>query len=236
MKKAIRSAWMVAGLAAILGLRTPQPGWARNRAEVESGTITITLRVYDYVHMDRQALVAAEAEATAILGQAALESRWEDCPTSPAEIASYPGCQSNLGADDFVIRVLPKSMGDPNAKGQDTLGVAYESDGQAAFLCNIFYDRVLNLGQGASATVPVLLGRAIAHELGHLLLGTHSHSTRGIMRAFWSGRDLSLEGRIYMLFTPEQARQMKTRLAERAQAWQRQPSPAQTGLVALRHR
>jgi hypothetical protein len=30
-----------------------------------------------------------------------------------------------------------------------------------------------------------LLGRAIAHELGHLLLGTTSHEREGLMRAYW---------------------------------------------------
>jgi hypothetical protein len=210
---------LTAGLAVVLAVAAGEWTLARNRTEMGSHTISITMRVYDYVHMERPALLAAEGEATAILGQAGLESRWVDCPTSEAELAKYPDCQSEFGAKDMVIRILPKSMGDPHAKGQDTLGVAYESDGQAAFLANVFYDRVISLGQGASATVPVLLGRAMAHELGHLLLGTHSHSKSGIMRAFWSGRDLNLDGRLYMLFTPDQSRQMKTRLAARVQTW-----------------
>src|SRR5262249_37331804 len=32
----------------------------------------------------------------------------------------------------------------------------------------------------------VLLGNAIAHELGHLLMATNSHGPVGLMRAFWS--------------------------------------------------
>jgi hypothetical protein len=233
MNKGTRILGIAASLSMVLAVGGMEPVSARNRKKIEFGTVEIILRVYDYVHMERPALVSAEGEATEILGQAGLESRWVDCPTSLAEIANYPDCQSELGADDLVIRVLPKSMGDPRAKGQDTLGVAYESDGDSAFLSNVFYDRVVNLGQGASSTVPVLLGRAMAHELGHLLLGTHSHSSSGIMRAFWSGRDLSLDGRIEMLFTPDQSRQMKSRLAGRAQAWQRHSSPAQTGVEAL---
>ena len=59
----------------------------------------------------------------------------------------------------------------------------------------------------------------MAHEIGHLLLGANSHSCTGIMQAFWSGEELSLAARADMLFTPEQSRQMKTRLAERAVAW-----------------
>jgi len=35
-----------------------------------------------------------------------------------------------------------------------------------------------------------LLGRAVAHEIGHLLMGTNQHSASGIMRARWSRCDL----------------------------------------------
>ena len=38
--------------------------------------------------------------------------------------------------------------------------------------------------------MPVILGHAAAHEIGHLLLGSNSHSPFGLMRARWSGQDL----------------------------------------------
>jgi hypothetical protein len=83
---------------------------------------------------------------------------------------------------------------------------------------SVFYDRVSGLAQGGSATLPVLLGRAMAHEIGHLLLGESSHSRTGIMRGSWSGDDLSLAARAYLLFTPDQSRQMKRRQALRSEA------------------
>ena len=97
-------------------------------------------------------------------------------------------------------------------------------------ISSVFYDRVIGLlAHGASTSLPVLLGRAMAHEIGHLLLGPNSHSPTGIMRASWSGRDLSLDGLPYLLFTPEESRQMKKRLAERVQAWQAQEKVASLG-------
>ena len=35
-----------------------------------------------------------------------------------------------------------------------------------------------------------LLGRAIAHELGHLLLATTTHGPVGLMRAYWSREEV----------------------------------------------
>jgi hypothetical protein len=36
----------------------------------------------------------------------------------------------------------------------------------------------------------ILLGRAIAHETGHLLLGTSRHTPSGLMRAVWSQKEI----------------------------------------------
>jgi len=211
---------LAAVLAVLAGTGAVQQTAANGRAKRDSESITITLRVYDYVRMNRPALLAAEGEAAAILAQAGLEARWVDCSTSEAELDHYPDCRSAWKANDFVLRLLPNSMVEPRAKWQEALGFTPECDAVGTCTTSIFHDRVICMAEGANATLAVLLGRAMAHEIGHLLLGANSHSRTGIMRASWSGRDLSLDGRPYLLFTPEQSRQMKTRLAERAHAWQ----------------
>jgi len=180
----------------------------------------ITLRVYDYVRVDRPGLLAAEGEAAAILAQAGVEARWVDCPTSEGKLDKYPDCPSAWQATDFVLRVLPKAMVGSHAKWQEAIGSTPECGRVGTCTSSIFFDRANRLAEGTSATLPVLLGRAMAHEIGHLLLGANSHSRTGIMRAFWSGEELSLLARPYLLFTPEQSQRMKTRLSERAQTWQ----------------
>jgi hypothetical protein len=190
--------------------------FARDRTERETGTVTITLRVYDYVRVDGQGLLAAEGEAAAILAQAGVEARWVECPTSEAELDKYPDCASAWQATDFVLRVLPKAMVESRVKWQEALGSTPECARVGTCTSSIFFDRVSSLAEGTSATVPVLLGRAMAHEIGHLLLGASSHSRTGIMRAFWSSEDLSLLARPYLLFTPQQSQRMKARLSERA--------------------
>ena len=219
MRKAATSLGLTAGLAALVATGAVEPAAARNRNKGEPGTGTITLRVYDYARMDRPELLAAESEAATILAQAGVEARWVDCPTSEAELNNYPNCPSAWQANDFVLRLLPKAV-DSRANWQDALGSTPECGGVGICTSSIFYDQVAGLAQGGSATLPVLLGRSMAHEIGHLLLGANSHSRTGIMRAFWSGEELSLAARAYLLFTPEQSRQMRTRLAERTQAWQ----------------
>ena len=81
----------------------------------------------------------------------------------------------------------------------------------------------------ASALADVLLGRAMAHEIGHLLLGANSHSLNGIMRGHWSVHEFRLNARIDMLFITEHSRRMKALLAEQAQTAQAQAKPVELG-------
>ena len=58
--------------------------------------------------------------------------------------------------------------------------------------------------------LPRVLGYAIAHEIGHILLGQSSHAAAGLMRANWSEKDLKPVHHDQMQFTPEQAERMRT--------------------------
>lgn len=51
----------------------------------------------------------------------------------------------------------------------------------------------------------------MAHELGHLLLRTNSHSVNGLMRAHWDWQNLQAAQRNELLFLPPEAVQMLDR-------------------------
>lgn len=57
-----------------------------------------------------------------------------------------------------------------------------------------------------------LLGRAIAHELGHYLLGSTGHSRKGLMRASFGGRDLLTPEAGAFRLEAEQAAALTTRM------------------------
>jgi hypothetical protein len=48
----------------------------------------------------------------------------------------------------------------------------------------------------------------MAHEMGHLLLGSNAHAINGIMRAHWESGELSRIAMGTLLFLPEQAKRM----------------------------
>jgi hypothetical protein len=58
------------------------------------------------------------------------------------------------------------------------------------FLATIYADLVRTVSREAHLDYRLLLGRAIAHEIGHLLLDTNHHAESGLMRAGWSNAEL----------------------------------------------
>src|SRR5438046_10681618 len=68
-------------------------------------------------------------------------------------------------------------------------------------VATVLYDRVAKFSRRFGLKREVLLGYAIAHEIGHLLLPPHSHSMSGVMRATI---DIDLAARKRLRFTREQ--------------------------------
>ena len=218
---------LAAGLAAIGIAGFGTFASAQNPSDAEKSVWTITLRVYDYVNVDRTALLEAEGEATRILADASVHARWVDCPIRHADVDNYPGCLSPWQWNDYAFRLEPTAMAASQDKSEDRLGDAVICDNRAC-PANVYYDRVRGLAGGNNAPTQILLGRVMAHEIGHLLLGPN-HTRTGIMQGAWSGRQLDMEAAHGMLFTPEQSRAMKTRLAAQELAWVPQATVAVLG-------
>jgi len=65
------------------------------------------------------------------------------------------------------------------------------------------------------AAVASVLGFAVAHEVGHLLLGTNAHAAAGLMRALWSRSDLQRNNPSDWLFTAAEGLAMSRALRDR---------------------
>lgn len=176
----------------------------------------ITLRVYNYAHVDPAMLTRAREVATAIFKESGVETAWIDCPISAAEFEKYPACHRKTEPTHFVLRVMTASMAMKLPTSDHPLGFAHEcGDDQPGCVANIFYARVAELARRTRTAPETILGHAMAHEVGHLLLGPNSHSSSGVMCGEWSLDDLRLMSWHYLLFTPGQSGQLRTGLARR---------------------
>ena len=125
-------------------------------------------------------LPEAYTEAERLLRPVSIRLKWVDC-TSP--VLSIE-CTAPQLPTDLTVRVVAAAL--PPATPW-ALGLAAWSGDQAAAF--IFYDRVVALRTN-TRFVPSILGRVMAHEITHLLLGSQSHSEVGLMRGQWSADDL----------------------------------------------
>ncbi len=78
-------------------------------------------------------------------------------------------------------------------------------DGTPATDAIIFHQRVVDLERTGYIREQEILAAAMAHEIGHLLLGSNSHSRAGIMRAKWNRDELELARLGRLLFTEEES-------------------------------
>lgn len=159
-------------------------------------------------------LAHAIEEARDILQRAGLGARWVVCGTSAAD--SDVACKAPLTPAHIGIRLV-RSVTTPDA-GTEMASMGYAligRHGPPSSLATIFLDRVQWLAGRAGADVSRLAGRAMAHEVGHLLLSTHDHAPSGLMRARWSIAELQAPGRTPWDFTTRDMRRLRAGLAAR---------------------
>ena len=156
----------------------------------------ITVRVYNWAHVELGTLTAAEKEASRIFRGAGVGIAWLNCSRSTAEIDQSPMCSQPSPPGQFVLRIVSDV---PPGFENAWLGVAFNETGIYA---SIFYKRVEEVAKEGIADHSQILGHGMAHELGHLLLDLRGHSNFGIMRGRWDAQDLRSAAMGALLFTP----------------------------------
>jgi hypothetical protein len=146
--------------------------------------ITAAMRVAVHVYTQVADLSAGDQQialdvARHVFSNARVDIAWTAC---------QPGMCLTPSAEALKLRiVLSPDRGDAYS---GVLGHALiDSQAHAGELATVFIDRTRRLARDLGIDDRMLLGRAIAHELGHLLLGTSMHGA-GLMREFWSHDEL----------------------------------------------
>jgi hypothetical protein len=169
----------------------------------------MTVRVLGTQAAPERARRAGERVAAHIFRAAGVTLSWVECA---AEKVANP-CDVDPEPTELWLEMLDHPLTEIDA---DSIGfsVAYRGTGAAGYAA-VLYPEVSRLARTMQQPVADLLGVAIAHEIGHLLLGTKLHSTEGIMSPQIRAEQLGLAGRGQLLFTPDQAQRIRTEVARR---------------------
>jgi hypothetical protein len=146
----------------------------------------LTVRVYDNAGVPRAALREAFDMAARTLRPAEVEVTWATCVPS-----SSGRCMQPLGRGEVMVRLV-RSAHDSPADGDESLGTALvDPSTGTGVLATVYVDRVDRLAQRADGNLGTLLGRAMAHEIGHLLMGRAAHAAHGLMRPRWTRAEVT---------------------------------------------
>jgi hypothetical protein len=181
MDRRVVVAWLALMVMAPLA---PAPA-AAEPAAVKTPFTGLRVRIYDSARLPRAQMVKALRDAGGLLATVGVEVQWGDCSTGTA-----PSCAQPLGASEVALRLVHTPT-PPQFQGNLPLGDSLIDEHlHTGVLATIYYERVEWLANAAGMPVAPLLARTIAHEMAHLLIGSHHHGESGLMRAVWSSEDL----------------------------------------------
>jgi hypothetical protein len=199
------SRYVTIGVIAAFGLAAAGHTASADQTE----PLTIALSVRDGAQVPSGVLTQAQSDVTRIYRQAGVEIVWLATPSLLSD--TDPDCGSRLIiailSRDQVRRLNPALM-------RSEVGVALSSPTRRGRVAYVFYHRVEHLTGGNGFNLAPVLGIAMAHEIGHLLLPENAHSQIGLMGAKWTKADLRLAQGSQLFFTAKQGELIRTRLTQ----------------------
>jgi hypothetical protein len=190
----------------------PAFAFAQNPPTKTSVSPEVSISVHDYADVPTPLLAAAEDQAREIFRRAGLETVWLNC--SPKLEKVEPRSCYFSDTTHLTLKIRPRATNAAVRDRIDVLGTAYPDDKGTGFFAYVFYDRIQELAQRRGLG-HALLADVMAHEIGHLLLGSTAHSTSGIMCAHWNYEELRNVAEGAMSFIPAQSRIMQDRMRAR---------------------
>jgi hypothetical protein len=163
--------------------------------EVDAQELALSVRLRNDAGVSEEVLNDAKAAVSQVYASAGITLTW-----LPARA-------------NITVVLLRRDQAVNLRQANDTMGFAPGSETERVHLAYILMHRVDEIAAGYHAERDVVLGAAIAHEIGHLLLPRDSHSKSGIMRAVWNQSDFRNAKRGELLLTADQVAQIRGRLA-----------------------
>ena len=191
--------------------------WSAEKQDAERGRVPeavselrVMVNVYNGVNLSSSDLSRAEREAEKIFLYAGIQITWT---TGLFAADVNDNATSERGnAASLQLRLWPRAVAGKRPTSAETLGFCLSlENGDAVVLADAIQKRAVF----GSTQFADLLGLAMAHELGHLLLQSERHSVSGIMRAQLTEKALRDDDRGYLRFTAAEAESMRTEVRQR---------------------
>ena len=166
----------------------------------------VLVSVLNDAGVDNATVLSAEKIASRIYEQAGLSIIWKNCLAQPA--LKSERCIQTVDNRHLVLHIEHRAR----TLEIDIYGIAFLDEVGLGAYCDVFYDRIAELRHRGRASEATILGIVAAHELGHLLLGSHAHSPVGIMRPQLQDKDFWVPELGTTTFSHQQTQRISDRL------------------------
>jgi len=172
--------------------------------------LPIRIRIYNYAGIEEGQLSAGQKIADRVLEKAGIHATWQDCPVRTDRKQSMPTCADDLSKLVLYVYLVERLERTVPSVPRNALGFSIiPEENEGATMAYVGYPRVCALASSISFRAEELLGLVMAHEVGHVLLGTNAHSNQGIMRATWRRRHLDARDWEEFEFTQVQTKRLR---------------------------
>lgn len=185
----------------------------KSESQPNAAILRLTINVYNQAGIEDKVLRKASQEAGRIFDELGISTEWLDCPPTSVQLPGSPACQQ-VGFDIISLRIFPRLNPIQGGFRKTHMGVALVEE-QGRVYASIFFQRVMDVAESGKVPTEKVLGHAVAHEIGHLLLGSNSHSAAGLMKANWHPGDLKLLSMGRFHFSPKEGSVMRADVVSR---------------------
>jgi hypothetical protein len=179
---------------------------AGNAKTLTAQSSAVQVMVYDYADLKPESLHRVVALTQQILSGAGLSVQVQLCRGSLAV-----SCEGQSGfTRSLVVRVVAGASKTNDSVLRSPLGQSM-ADHQGGTYASVFMERIQDAAAEANVPRDIVLAYAVAHEVGHLLLGSDAHTPRGVMKGNWDRKDYEAMNQNQFHFVEGQAHLLASR-------------------------
>jgi len=179
-------------------------------AEPPFNPMSITLGFHEYGPVSAKVRLNAQRRVAAIYEAVGVAITWARTSTA---LDRHQSIKSE-GLEDFSILLeRGQRLAELHPCRSDALGCVPRDNVNRGRIAYVSLDQIVTVAIDVDWDLEELLALVIAHEVGHLLLPSGTHSPDGIMRAHWDVETLRRTNPRGLAFTRDQAVRIRTTVA-----------------------
>jgi hypothetical protein len=180
--------------------------WILWMASASCSGQTLVIGLYDYSDLSTKETLRLTEAADQAFTHSGIHVVWRYC-RGPLAAVPATTCESEMQVNEIVVSIRPGRLRSSHDARMGNAVVTAEG----GYYASVFVPSIRAQAAGFGMAFDLLLGYAVAHEVGHCLLGP-GHSYAGLMRGVWDRKDASEMSRLSLHLTKQEARKAVARL------------------------